>query len=350
MPHQSPRPPRRALLGESIALPEPRTGPSPQAAPPLGLAAPDDLEHARLAGPSEARPVLRRLFDPAAGWFRRLERETSNWLSRSVYPYVPGIGAPYGLIVDRHLTVCEGDITLTGLPAPFGGTRILLISDIHVGPFFSPSALQHAFDRLALLRPDLVLLAGDLVTSRLEEFPPAAAAFRSLSAPLGVFAVMGNHDHYTGRIERLRAMVEAAGVAVLHNRGVALERGGATIGLAGVDDLVEGEPDFDAALATIPAETRASGAPVLLLAHNPDVFFDAARRGVSLVLAGHTHGGQIRVPGFPVLVRQSRYRLDEGCYRSGGAQVVVSRGLGVTGVPIRIACAPEAVLLTLVAA
>jgi predicted MPP superfamily phosphohydrolase len=83
------------------------------------------------------------------------------------------------------------------------------------------------------------------------------------------------------------------------------------------------------------------------LAHNPDVLFDAATRGVALVLSGHTHGGQIRIPGLPVLVRMSRYRLDEGHYRSGGTQLVVSRGLGVTGLPIRIACPPEAVLLTL---
>jgi len=85
----------------------------------------------------------------------------------------------------------------------------------------------------------------------------------------------------------------------------------------------------------------------VLLSHNPDLFFDAARRGVALMLAGHTHAGQFRVPGLPVLVRQSRYRLDQGRFRSGNCELVVSRGLGVVGMPCRVACPPEAVLLTL---
>src|SRR6185503_14927418 len=112
------------------------------------------------------------------------------------------------------------------------------------------------------------------------------------------------------------------------------EKDGSFLPLAGVDDLIEGEPDLDAALAGVP--DPAAG-PVLLLSHNPDIFFEAERRGVALVLSGHTHGGQVRLPGWPVIVRQSRYRLDEGSYRFGGAQIVVSRGLGVTGIPLRVA-------------
>ena len=87
--------------------------------------------------------------------------------------------------------------------------------------------------------------------------------------------------------------------------------------------------------------------PVVLVSHNPDVLFEAARRDVALVLSGHTHAGQIRIPGWPVLVRQSRYRLDEGRYRARATDLVVSRGLGAVGIPLRIACAPEAVLLEL---
>ncbi len=96
--------------------------------------------------------------------------------------------------------------------------------------------------------------------------------------------------------------------------------------------------------------TRLSGASkpgTLLLSHNPDIFPEAVQRRVSLVLSGHSHGGQIRVPGLPGLVRQSRFRFDEGCFRAGDSQLVVSRGLGATGLPLRIACPPEAVLLSL---
>jgi hypothetical protein len=86
---------------------------------------------------------------------------------------------------------------------------------------------------------------------------------------------------------------------------------------------------------------------VVLVSHNPDILFEASAKGVDLVLAGHTHGGQIRIPGLPVLVRMSRYRLDEGRYRHGATELVVSRGLGTVGLPVRIVCPPEAVLLTL---
>ena len=116
--------------------------------------------------------------------------------------------------------------------------------------------------------------------------------------------------------------------------------------LAGVDDLIMGRPDLDAALATV--SPRPADAPIVLLSHNPDLFFEAASRGIPLVLSGHTHGGQVRLPGLPVLVRQSRYRLDEGRYLARGAEIVVSRGFGATGVPLRVLCPPEAVLLHLV--
>ncbi|HKQ96336.1 MAG TPA: hypothetical protein VJV75_00530, partial [Candidatus Polarisedimenticolia bacterium] len=143
--------------------------------------------------------------------------------------------------------------------------------------------------------------------------------------------------------ERMRAHLEGCGIAVLHNRSVSIAPDGASpLALAGIDDRHAGKPDLDAALGGVPP-----GAPVILLSHNPDVLFDAARHGVALVLSGHTHGGQVRIPGLPVLVRMSRYRLDEGQYRTGSTVLVVSRGLGVTGLPIRLFCPPEAVLLTL---
>jgi len=200
--------------------------------------------------------------------------------------------------------------------------------------------LEQTFDRLSALRPDLILLGGDLTTARIEDFIDAQAAFRRLRAPLGVYAVLGNHDHYTGQARRLRRMLDDCGIETLHNRGLPLHRDGQTLTLAGVDDLLMGQPDLRRAL-------RGAEPPVILLSHNPDLFFEAVRAGVALMLSGHTHGAQIRVPGLPVLVRQSRYRLDEGRYRAGETELVVSRGLGATGVPWRAACPPEAVWLTL---
>jgi hypothetical protein len=295
-----------------------------------------------LLGPLPALPRLRRYFDPR-GWFRRLEREVNFQLSAHVYPHIPGIERPYAAQLDRMLTVSEAEIALPGFAAPPDGVKVLLITDIHVGPFLRPDVLRRAFDRLRTLAPDLILIGGDITTARLEEILPHRDAFRSLTAPLGTFAVLGNHDHYTGEPAKLSAFLEENGVAVLTNRWVPIDPGGGSrFSLAGIDDLVVGQPDLRSALDGAPG-------PTVLLSHNPDVFFEAARRGVALVLSGHTHGGQIRIPGLPVLVRQSRYRLDEGRYTAAGAEIVVSRGLGVSGVPVRFACTPEAVLLRLVA-
>ena len=334
-------------------LPPARRAPVPAAgAPPI--------DHRALPGPRPAVPRHRRLFHPVTGWFRRLERATEHFLSRHVYPRLLVLPSIYSSYLERHLTLMEGEVAMARLPAAFDGLRILLITDIHLGPFLRPAALERVFARLLAAQPDLVLLGGDLLTARIDEFQPGAAAFRSLQAPLGVFVVLGNHDHYTGGADRLRVMLGECGIAVLHNRAVVLERratsaagssdaagtpGAAAPGrlaLAGIDDLHAGRPDLGAALAQIPA-----GLPIVLLSHNPDIVFEAARHGVGLVLSGHTHGGQVRIPGLPVIVRMSRYRLDEWCYDAGDARVVVSRGLGVTGLPVRLACPPEAVLITL---
>jgi predicted MPP superfamily phosphohydrolase len=295
----------------------------------------DDLERA-----APARERRRALFHPKRGWLRRLERAASHWLSREVYHRVPWIHLPYDRQLCRRLTLSQAEIALERLPPAFDGLRVLFVSDLHAGPFVAPGVLVDTLSRLQAVEPDVILLGGDLTTSCARELCSHRVAFESLHAPLGVFAVLGNHDHYSHEPARLRALLEAVGITVLHNRSVTLRRNGARLDLAGVDDLLLGDPDLPAALES----TRP---PVVLLSHNPDLFFEAARRGVALTLAGHTHGGQIRLPGLPVLVRQSRYRLDEGRYRSGDSELVVSRGLGAVGLPWRAACPPEAVLIRL---
>ena len=316
-PSAAPAAPLRSATGDAEATPPERHG---------------------LGGVHPASPRRRRLFDPIHGWFRTFERAANLWLSRYFFAYVPGIHAVYTLQLRHHLTVSEGEIAVRGLPEPFRGLRVLLVTDLHTGPFLAPAALASVFRRLSRLAPDLILVGGDVATTRVEDLDRFEPALRLLQAPLGVFGVLGNHDHYTGEPLAVARFLERAGIQMLMNRAVTLERGGAVLHLAGIDDLNSGAPDLEAALA---------GPPHLLLSHNPDVFFVAALRGVPLVLSGHTHGGQVRIPGLPVLVRMSRFRLDEGHFASGDAQLVVSRGLGVSGIPLRVACPPEAVLLTL---
>jgi uncharacterized protein len=159
-------------------------------------------------------------------------------------------------------------------------------------------------------------------------------------APLGAWFCMGNHEYFTPDAFSVVEQLAFVGIRTLRNESVRLDHGGESFVLGGIDDLVLGKPDWQ--FLTGPA-----GPPHLLLAHNPDFFYEAERRGIGLVLAGHTHGGQIRIPGWPPLVRQSRYGLDEGVMAFRSSLIVVSRGLGASGLPWRMGVRPEAVLLTL---
>ncbi len=309
------------------------------------LSPPDDrnsLLHSSLPEPVHASRKARWFFNPVTGWFRRLERSANHFISRQIYPRITGLHRIYDTILRRRLTVAESEIGIRGLGSGFHGLRILLISDVHCGPFISLDVLADTFRRSMALKPDLILLAGDMATGRGEELSRCLPAFRELQAGLGIYAVLGNHDHYTGVPEQVCRNMEDAGIIMLQNRHTILQMGGDRLVLAGIDDLAFGRPDLNQALAGKPEHL-----PVVLVSHNPDVFFDAARSRVDLVLSGHTHGGQIRCPGLPVLVRMSRFRLDEGRYEAAGSELVVSRGLGAVGLPLRFACPPEVVLLIL---
>jgi len=306
------------------------------------------LPRRRLTDPVDVEspaPVASGRSDPDMRLFRRFDREVNKALCRYVHPWIPGLGSIYARQLERQLVLAEADIPLAGLPAAFDGTRLLLITDLHAGPFLSHRALTMALERLLAVQPDLILLGGDLATARLDDVTHERDNLRRLRAPLGVFAVFGNHDYYTRETGRLAAVLGECGIEVLDNRAVALERRGASLALAGLDDIRWGRPDLPRALREARALTPAG--PVVLLCHHPDIFFEAVRQDVALVLSGHTHGGQIRLPDRQVLIRMSRFHLDEGLYRCGGSRLVVSRGFGVTGLPLRLGCPPEAVLLTL---
>ena len=302
------------------------------------------LEVDRLPSPADAR-----LLKPRRAWSDGVWRATHHFLARRCFPRVPGIGMPYSRQLERQLVVSEATVSLPGLGEGLSGTKVLFVTDIHAGPFLEPPALARTFEKLISLDPDLVLLGGDLTTSGVDEFDRFAPAFQLLRAPLGVFAVLGNHEHYTRRPGALRRRAEERGIRFLDNCSVVLERGGARLLLAGIDDLWEGRPDLDAALRDAGRRSGGEGPPaVVLLSHNPDVFFEAARRGAHLILSGHTHGGQVRIPGWPPMIRQSRYGLHAGRFATDGAELIVSRGLGADGLPLRIGCPPEAVFLRLV--
>lgn len=250
----------------------------------------------------------------------------------------------YGAAIgkERH-EIVEQTLTLPNLSPSLQGLRLVQLTDIHVGNFLKQDRLEEYVRVVNELAPDLVALTGDFIGSSPQFIRPCAQALGKLRARQGVFACLGNHDHWVGA-QTISAALEAAGVEVLRNAGRTLLIRGVPINVAGVDDPWRGIADFDQALAGLhPA------APTLLLCHQPDLFRAAARRGVALMLSGHYHGGQIKLafPGFNLSPAHLISQFVEGLYRSGQSQLYVSRGIGVTGPPIRLNARPEITLLHL---
>lgn len=237
--------------------------------------------------------------------------------------------------------VRRASVRLPGWPQGAAPVRVLLWSDLHLGNAATGRARLGRLVFLAnALRPDLIVLAGDLVAGHEREdadIAPDLAALRGLRAPLGAVAVLGNHDYWTNAA-RIRRVLEGAGVTVLAN--AAVRRG--PLALGGVDDLVTRRADVR---RTVEAVRRLGGAP-LLASHSPDL---APRlpRDMRLLLAGHTHCGQVVLPwyGPPVDVAAPRYRC--GLVREGGRLTVVTAGTGTSVVPFRWRAPPDWWLLTL---
>jgi predicted MPP superfamily phosphohydrolase len=284
----------------------------------------------------------RRWLDPNRGPLKILERHLDIVVSRFLYPRLARVWNPYSGLLERRFGVADVEVAPAGWPAGGARLRVLLVSDIHAGIFLKPEALAAIVTALMALQPDLVAVAGDLVTGHVSELDPFLEALAPLArAPLGAWVCFGNHDYFGGDPAHLRRSLERIGLAMLRNESVTLTHGGGPFVLGGIDDLVMGRPDWTALAAR-------HGTPHLLLAHNPDHFYTAAARDVPLILSGHTHGGQIRLPNGPPIIRQSRFCLDEGAYAFRSSLLIVSRGLGSVGLPWRWGADPEAVLIEIV--
>jgi predicted MPP superfamily phosphohydrolase len=253
----------------------------------------------------------------------------------------------YGILVRRKwFVVKDVEVKLRGLDPKFDGYRIAHLSDLHIGTM-TPRSRGEKWTRAANARhPDIAVVTGDMVTSGTAFHEDIAAVVGSLRAKDGVFVSMGNHDYF-GDGEPLITHLTTQGTRVLRNEGTTLERDGARLYLAGIDDTWTKRDDIERALAGRPA-----GVTSILLAHDPDRFPHAAERGVDLTLAGHTHGGQI---AFPFLYRwlslaRVAHRFNVGLYRRGHSWLYVHPGLGTTGPPMRLGVAPAVVILTLRAA
>lgn len=244
--------------------------------------------------------------------------------------------------VQRQLEVTPLELPLRPGQEALDGLRLAFVSDVHAGSFCSEGDLARLFDRVQQQQPDLVLFGGDLINTRDREILMFERPLTRLSPRYGIFAVPGNHDHFFGPdIGLWRAFLERQGVQVLTNRGVRIEHGCGSLWLCGVDDLTEGTPDLAAALSG-----RRCGETAVLLSPHPDFFFEAAAVDVDLQLSGHTHGGQIRIAGWAP-IHHSRFDYERGWFRENDCRLYVSRGAGVTVLPLRIDAAPEVPIVTM---
>lgn len=250
-----------------------------------------------------------------------------------------------GWIEPRRLVVRRVELALPAWPEALDGLRVGVLADLHCGmPHAGMPAVERAARALQAEAPDLVCLLGDFIDRRslfARRVDPrdVAQALSPLQAPMGVLAVLGNHDWYAGGAEIVRALQDT-GVTVLENDGL---RVAPELWVAGLDDMRRRDPDVTKALRDVPAD-----ATVLMLSHDPDLFPLIPAR-VALTIAGHTHGGQVAIPVLRCPFIPSHYgeRYAGGHVEEGGRHLYVTTGFGTSGLPVRFACPPEVVVLRL---
>lgn len=258
-------------------------------------------------------------------------------------PATPLAALGYGAYEAGAVRVERPRVAVPHLPAAFDGLRVAFLADLHHGPGVSLPFVASVVRTTLALQPDLILLGGDYVGKESKYVGPCFEVLAGLSAPLGVFGVLGNHDYWHGLAET-KAGMKAARVEELTNAGVWVERGSSRLRLAGVDDLWCGSPHLASALGDAKPDDAC-----VVLSHNPDFAENVRDARVGLVLSGHTHGGQVVVPGYGSPVVPSRYgqKYLRGLVQAPYTRVYVSRGLGTSGPALRVNSPPELTLMTL---
>ncbi|MEY3897879.1 MAG: hypothetical protein RLZZ214_3400 [Verrucomicrobiota bacterium] len=243
------------------------------------------------------------------------------------------------------LEITRQDVSCRKLPPGLDGLRIALLADFHFRPDQDAGLIDKVVARIRQEKPDLIALAGDFMSGDPRVLAPLLGQLEKIHATHGVFAVMGNHDGWTGNPATIRRLFEKSGISFLTNQHSLLSIRGESLAIAGTDYVWLGKPDPERTLRGIPTKT-----PVLALVHEPD-YFDAmtTRREILLQLSGHTHGGQCRVPviGYPPVKVKHGTKYVNGLFASADSNLFVTRGVGTTGPRVRFACPPELAVLTL---
>jgi len=285
---------------------------------------------------------------PATLGERVFTRRNFLWLAAGS---AAGMAFYAGEISRHELEISYRTITLPRLPDPFAGLKIVQISDFHYHEYTEAAFLEAVVRRVNEAKPDLVVLTGDFVSSKplsrhfaVRMSYHCAELLSRIECPLR-YAILGNHDVLVSAHAVTDALL-THGIPVLTDSSVPLEREGRRLWLAGIQDALVGRPNLATAL---PAGRNPKQEPLILLAHEPDFADYAIGRQIDLILSGHTHGGQIRLPFLPpLLLPQMGTKYVEGLFRlRDGMQLYVNRGIGAVNLPFRFRCPPEISVLTL---
>ena len=258
-------------------------------------------------------------------------------------------GLGYVLFEAQWVRRVERDVPLPDLPQGLEGLLLAQLSDLHLGfrASLNVRAAHKAFVLAMAARPELILISGDLAGGP-ANLDALARLLAMLRAPLGVYTVLGNHDHGASKVPFAREveLVDLGGVRLLENETVTIERGGARLQVTGIDDWKHGFADLPRVLGQL---DHRAGTCRLLLSHYGEAVLETPPGTFALTLSGNTHGGQICLPWFggPVMLSQPRARFKDGLYRVDGRLIHITRGIGTSLLPFRFLCRPEVVLLRL---
>jgi predicted MPP superfamily phosphohydrolase len=290
---------------------------------------------------------------------RKLRITRRGFIRLSIWGIL-AIAGGKGFLNSRTLHLVKEKVYLKRLPAAFDGLTVGQITDIHAGPLVPSELIKKGVDLIMAKQPDLIVLTGDFVSGatkilwttyggfKQHHYEYCMEELRRLRAPLGIFAVLGNHDFWSGRevAAKIAGGLESIGVRVLRNQAIPLEREGQNLYMVGVDDYWEGSFSLTRALQGVPED-----ACRILLSHNPDVNenIESLGKPIDFIISGHTHGGQVVLPlvGAPSLPSPFGQKYRAGLVRDGDRQTYVSRGLGLFFVPVRINCPADVSLIIL---
>jgi predicted MPP superfamily phosphohydrolase len=257
----------------------------------------------------------------------------------------PAVALGYGVFVERmNIRLREQKIVLPGLPEDFNGLRIVQLTDIHLSPFLSERELARCIAMANETNAHLALVTGDMISANRDPLETCLKHLAGLHSEAGIYGCLGNHEIYANAEDYATELGARLGIRYLRMESARLKFGATVMNLAGVDYQTFRRPYLVGAEKLIEP-----GVFNVLMSHNPDVFPNAVRQGYDLTIAGHTHGGQVRVEILREDLNIARFFTPyvDGLYQQGGKTIFVSRGIGTIGLPARLGAPPEVALLRL---